>query len=49
MTYHINYAYLQGLVIHRKCRDVLCLMLFIAFWAGMFIICGVAFSQGEGA
>eukprot|EP00198_Chlamydomonas_reinhardtii_P000183 XP_001689518.1 predicted protein [Chlamydomonas reinhardtii] len=22
-------------------------MLFIAFWAGMFIICGVAFSQGE--
>ena len=24
----------QGVVVHRKCRDVLCLLLFIIFWIG---------------
>ncbi len=34
---------------HRRCRDVLCLLFFIAFWAGMFVICGVAFKNGGAA
>mmetsp|Transcript_16614 Transcript_16614/g.35931 ORF Transcript_16614/g.35931 Transcript_16614/m.35931 type:complete len:775 (-) Transcript_16614:968-3292(-) len=37
----------EGVVIKRKCRDVICLVFFIAFWAGMFIICGLAFAQGD--
>ncbi|PNH05032.1 Choline transporter-like protein 2, partial [Tetrabaena socialis] len=39
--------HLQGLVINRRCRDILCLLLFIVFWAGMFVICGIAFKEGE--
>jgi hypothetical protein len=31
----------------RKCRDVVCLLLFIVFWIGMFIIAGVSVSKGE--
>ncbi len=27
----------------RKCTDVLCLLLFVAFWAGMFVIAGIGF------
>ncbi|GFR50844.1 hypothetical protein Agub_g13116 [Astrephomene gubernaculifera] len=37
----------EGLVINRKCRDVLCLLFFGAFWVGMFIICGIAFRDGQ--
>ncbi|GAX82666.1 hypothetical protein CEUSTIGMA_g10092.t1 [Chlamydomonas eustigma] len=37
----------EGVVVHRKCRDVLCLLLFIAFWAGMFLVCGIAYQQGD--
>ena len=29
----------------RKCTDVLCLVLFIVFWVGMFIIAGIGISQ----
>jgi hypothetical protein len=35
------------MVQQRSCRDVLCLLIFIAFWAGMFVICGIAVRQGE--
>ncbi|GLC34986.1 hypothetical protein PLESTB_001185800 [Pleodorina starrii] len=37
----------EGFVVKRRCRDVLCLLLFIAFWVGMFLICGFAFKNGE--
>ncbi len=30
----------------RKCRDVLCLLLFLVFWGGMFVICGFAVKNG---
>ncbi len=30
----------------RKCRDVLCLLFFLAFWAGMFVVCGFAAKNG---
>eukprot|EP00882_Tetradesmus_deserticola_P009818 GHRQ01010375.1.p1 GENE.GHRQ01010375.1~~GHRQ01010375.1.p1 ORF type:complete len:167 (+),score=9.03 GHRQ01010375.1:733-1233(+) len=40
---------LQGMVENRSCRDVLFLLLFIAYWAGMFVVCGIAFQSGEGA
>jgi hypothetical protein len=29
----------------RKCTDVLCLLLFVAFWAGMFVIAGIGFAH----
>ncbi len=39
----------QGMVEEgRTCRDVLFLLLFIAYWAGMFVVCGFAFQKGEG-
>lgn len=38
---------MQGVVVQRKCRDVLFLLIFIAFWVGMFIICGFAVREGE--
>ena len=31
----------------RRCRDVLFLLLFIGFWVGMFIVCGIAFKRGD--
>lgn len=34
-------------MVHRKCRDVLCLLFFIAYWAGMFVVCGLAYTQGD--
>jgi hypothetical protein len=37
----------QGMVENRRCRDVLFLLLFIAYWVGMFIVCGIAFQSGE--
>jgi len=37
---------LQGMVHDRKCRDVLFLLFFTAFWAGMFYVCGIAFEKG---
>jgi hypothetical protein len=40
-------ACLQGMVENRRCRDVLFLLLFIAYWVGMFIVCGIAFQSGE--
>jgi hypothetical protein len=36
----------QGVAQTRKCRDVLFLLLFLGFWVGMFIVCGVAFKKG---
>ena len=36
-----------GVTPKRKCRDLLCLCLFIAFWAGMLIIAAFAFSKGD--
>lgn len=30
----------------RRCTDILCLIIFIAFWVGMFIIGGYAFNKG---
>jgi len=35
------------MVEQRKCRDLLFLILFIAYWAGMFVVCGIAFQSGE--
>jgi hypothetical protein len=40
---------MQGVVGNRGCRDVLFLLLFIGYWAGMFVVCGIAFQQGEAA
>lgn len=37
----------QGMVVNRGCRDVIWLLLFIVFWVGMFIICGIAARDGE--
>lgn len=37
----------KGVYEDRKCRDVLFLLLFLAFWAGMFIVCGLAFRDGD--
>ena len=38
---------LQGIVQQRRCRDVLWLLLFMAFWIGMFVVCGVGLSKGK--
>jgi hypothetical protein len=35
------------MVIERKCRDVLCSLFFLCFWAGMFVILGLAVRDGE--
>lgn len=37
----------EGVVVQRKCRDILCLLLFIVFWAGMFVVCGIAYQSGN--
>jgi hypothetical protein len=37
----------QGMVENRKCRDVLFLLFFVAYWVGMFVVCGIAFREGE--
>jgi hypothetical protein len=39
--------FLQGMVENRKCRDVLFLLFFVAYWVGMFVVCGIAFREGE--
>ncbi|KAI8472764.1 MAG: plasma-membrane choline transporter-domain-containing protein [Monoraphidium minutum] len=31
----------------RKCRDVLFLLAFAAYWAGMFVVAGIAFKEGD--
>eukprot|EP00798_Chlamydomonas_sp_ICE-L_P019125 gene19127-25732_t len=36
-----------GMARKRKCRDVLCLLLFLAFWGGMFVVCAIAIDQGD--
>lgn len=36
-----------GPVVDRKCTDVFFLLLFILFWGGMFVIAGIAFSNGD--
>lgn len=36
-----------GMVIKRRCRDVLCLLIFIAFWCGMIVIAAVAYQEGD--
>mmetsp|Transcript_11641 Transcript_11641/g.31727 ORF Transcript_11641/g.31727 Transcript_11641/m.31727 type:complete len:793 (-) Transcript_11641:1356-3734(-) len=38
----------EGFVVKRKCRDVLCSLFFLAFWAGMFAILGIAVRDGNG-
>ena len=38
---------LKGPIEERSCRDVLWLLVFIVFWAGMFIIAGFAFAHGD--
>jgi hypothetical protein len=35
------------MVENRKCRDVLFLLVFAAYWAGMFVVAGIAFQQGD--
>jgi choline transporter-like protein 2/4/5 len=35
------------MVENRRCRDVLFLLLFVAYWVGMFIVCGIAFQSGQ--
>ncbi|KAF8064488.1 CHER1 [Scenedesmus sp. PABB004] len=35
-----------GVVEGRRCRDVLFLLLFVAYWAGMYVVCGIAFAAG---
>jgi hypothetical protein len=35
------------MVENRKCRDVLFLLFFVAYWVGMFVVCGIAFREGE--
>jgi hypothetical protein len=37
------------LITDRKCRDVLFLLLFIAMWAGMILVMGIALSKGDPA
>eukprot|EP00741_Cyanophora_paradoxa_P015466 tig00020892_g14929.t1 len=32
---------------NRRCRDVLWLVLFIAFWIGMWVVAGFAFNKGD--
>lgn len=32
---------------HRKCHDVLCFVLFILFWIGMFTIAGISIAAGD--
>jgi hypothetical protein len=31
----------------RRCTDIFCLLLFVVFLAGMFVIAGIAYSQGD--
>eukprot|EP00499_Haloplacidia_sp_CaronLabIsolate_P015236 CAMPEP_0196781634 /NCGR_PEP_ID=MMETSP1104-20130614/10011_1 /TAXON_ID=33652 /ORGANISM="Cafeteria sp., Strain Caron Lab Isolate" /LENGTH=754 /DNA_ID=CAMNT_0042151867 /DNA_START=46 /DNA_END=2310 /DNA_ORIENTATION=+ len=31
----------------RKCRDVLCILIFMAFWLGMIIVASIAFTDGN--
>ena len=38
---------LSGPTGDRECRDIIWLLLFIVFWAGMLIIAGFAFANGE--
>lgn len=38
---------MQGMVENRRCRDVLFLLFFVAYWAGMFVVCGIAFQEGK--
>jgi hypothetical protein len=35
------------MVENRKCRDVFFLLVFVAYWVGMFVVCGIAFQSGE--
>ncbi|MEW5314523.1 MAG: hypothetical protein WDW38_006015 [Sanguina aurantia] len=37
----------EGMTKKRRCRDILCLLIFVAFWAGMFIVAGIAFTTGD--
>lgn len=37
---------MQGMVQKRRCRDVLFLLIFIAYWVGMFVVCAIAFQAG---
>lgn len=30
----------------RRCTDIFWLLLFIGFWVGMFVVCGIAFDRG---
>ncbi|CAG9467592.1 unnamed protein product [Pedinophyceae sp. YPF-701] len=32
---------------NRRCTDILFLIIFIAWWVGMFVVCGIAFQRGE--
>jgi choline transporter-like protein 2/4/5 len=36
-----------GLNAHRGCTDILCILLFIIFWAVMFFVASIAFKQGD--
>jgi hypothetical protein len=38
---------LKGPINKRECRDVIWFLVFIIFWAGMFIIAGFAFENGN--
>jgi hypothetical protein len=37
----------QGPIDKRSCRDVLFLIVFIAYWVGMFVVAGIAFANGN--
>jgi hypothetical protein len=43
----MHHVCFQGMVENRRCRDVLFLLLFVAYWVGMFIVCGIAFQSGQ--
>ena len=36
-----------GLEQNRKCRDIIFLLIFILFWAGMFIVAQAAIASGD--
>ena len=37
----------RGPASQRKCRDVLCIILYVALWLAMIIIAGMAWSEGN--
>ncbi len=38
---------LQGVAEKRRCRDLLCVLVFLGFWSFMIVIAVIAFKNGE--